>query len=67
MTVEITKQFATSVDTLQECWQFVMEHLEQVGDDPEIHISPVWLMDEVDPEKMTRIYEVSVRGMVEVT
>jgi hypothetical protein len=40
--VEVTTRYATTTETLPEAWAFVMEHLDSVGTDPTIHVSPVW-------------------------
>lgn len=57
--VEVTMKFVTSVPSLAEAWAFVMEHIDEVGDDPVIVITPLWLM-----EDDTREFEVKVEGMV---
>ena len=36
--VELTMKYATTVDSLLEAWQFVMEHLDEVGECPNISI-----------------------------
>jgi hypothetical protein len=43
--VEKTTRFSTSTETLQEAWQFVMEHLDAAGEAPSISIDPFWEYD----------------------
>lgn len=54
--IEVTTKYATTVNTLPEAWAFVMNHIDRVGPDPHIRISPVWLTD-------PREFEVTVHGM----
>lgn len=56
--VEMTTKFATLSDSLTDAWAFVMEHVDSVGPDPTISISPVFGEE--------RLFEVMVRGMVEL-
>lgn len=60
--VEVTTRFATSFDTLTECFGFVMDKIDDVGPEPSVEIKPYWLIDE-DDETVTR-FEVVVSGMV---
>lgn len=67
--VEQSTKFATTVDSLQEAWVFVMEYVALVGPDPEIHISPLWAYDydeDIVRSEMgsRRQFEVMVEGMV---
>jgi hypothetical protein len=66
---EVTIRYATTVDTLTDAWAFVMAHLEHVGPDPSIQITPAWIVsvdatlgDETRPP---RHFEVVISGMVE--
>lgn len=66
--IEKTTRYATSVPTLADAWAFVMEHLDSVGPDPSVKITPVWRIsvsdmgdDDTDPP---RFFEVVVEGMV---
>jgi hypothetical protein len=61
--VVVTTQYAVRVNDLNAAWAFVMEHIDHVGPDPSIHITPVWLRDD-DGEPVTR-FEVTVRGIQE--
>lgn len=61
--VEFTAKYATSVLTLAEAWGFVMDHIEKVGPEPRIEISPYTLFE--DDEKYSTVFEVCVSGMVE--
>lgn len=64
--VEFTACYATTVEALPDAWAFVMEHLEKVGPDPRIEISPVWVVDTMRPtEDVARHFSVVVNGMVE--
>lgn len=38
--VEKTTQYATTVDTLQAAFEFVWDHMDELGGSPEIVISP---------------------------
>lgn len=38
--VEITTKRVTTVDSVQEAFAFIMEHLDEVGDQPRIEIDP---------------------------
>lgn len=67
--IEVTTRYATTVDDLPSAWAFVMDHLDSLGDDPSIEISPLWLysvqdMDR-DVERPQRQFSVVVSGMVE--
>lgn len=64
--VEITTRYATSVPDLGAAWAFVMAHLDSVGPDPEVKISPVWTItsDLPDNEEPPRHFSVVVSGMV---
>lgn len=67
--IEVTTRYATTVEDLSAAWAFVMEHLENVGPDPEVHIKPIWIisvrdMDRDDAPETPRRFEVVVSGMV---
>lgn len=64
--VEVTRKYVTTVSELFEAWAFVMDHLDDVGPDPQILVSPVWVQSwaPVDAEQPARRFEVSVSGMV---
>ena len=65
--IEVTTRYATSVDSLQEAWSFVMDHVDLVGPDPMIKIDPFWSIsmdqmgEDVDPP---RKFGVVVEGMI---
>lgn len=40
--IEVTTRYATTVDDLPSAWAFVMDHVDRVGADPSITISPFW-------------------------
>lgn len=67
--VEVTTRFATTVDELSDAWAFIMAKLEDVGPDPSVEISPIWLrpMDFAgnDEDPWPRQFSVVVSGMVE--
>lgn len=64
MTVEVTTKYATTVNTVQDAFVFVMEHLDDVvGSGPSIHISPFWIIN--DDNSTERQFEVSIQGMIE--
>lgn len=59
MVTELTRRYARNTPDLVSAWRFVMAHLDLVGPDPSISITPVWS----DP----RTFDVSVSGTVEIT
>lgn len=68
--VEKTVRYATTVEDLAGAWAFVMEKLEQVGPDPSVEISPIWVISVGDAlsgteEAPPRHFSVVVSGMVE--
>lgn len=65
--VEMTKRYATTVDGLNEAWQFVMSRIDDVGPDPSVHITPTWTISPLDnhDDEPPRHFEVVVEGMVE--
>jgi hypothetical protein len=67
--IEVTTRYATTVDDLSSAWAFVMDHLDSLGDDPSIEISPLWLYSVQDMdrevERPQRQFSVVVSGMVE--
>lgn len=68
--IEITTRYATTVDDLPTAWAFVMEHIDKVGPDPSIKISPLWIvsvhdMGNDDMAPTPRQFSVVVDGMVE--
>lgn len=40
--IEVLTRFGTTVETLTDAFEFVMEHLELTGEAPSIEISPFW-------------------------
>ena len=64
--IEISTKYATTVPDLTAAWAFVMDHIDQVGPDPSIHIGPVWsyTMDQLDDENVPRHFEVAVSGTI---
>lgn len=61
---ERTTRFATTVDDLPSAWAFVMAHVDAVGDDPSIQVTPFWSYGE-DGTASARKFSVAVSGMVE--
>lgn len=61
--IEVTTRHVTTVNDLAGAWAFVMARLEHVGPDPEVHITPVWVIG--DDDTNARHFEVVVSGMVE--
>ena len=57
---EYSLSIASMVDTIQEAFQFVMEHLDELGDNPRITINPVWSY--TDSEHGVRRFDVGVSG-----
>jgi len=64
--VEVTTRFATSFDTLTECFGFVMDHVDKVGAAPSVVIKPFWSYDVagLDDSDGRQSFEVVVSGMV---
>lgn len=60
--LEMTTRYATSVDSLSDAWEFVMDHLEKVGDAPSVAISPEWSSED---DFRTCYFTVVVSGTVE--
>jgi len=58
--VEHFYRMATCVDSVHEAFLFVMESLDQLGDDPQVGISPIWSYSEDGPP--TRKFEVWCAG-----
>lgn len=61
--VERTIRLATVVPTLTDAWVFIMDHLDEVGPDPRIEISPIWVIS-AGTDETPREFEVSISGMV---
>lgn len=60
--LEVTTRYATTVDTLSDAWEFVMDHLDRVSDAPSVEISPTWSSDD---DFRTPYFSVVVSGMVQ--
>lgn len=63
MTTERTTKYATTVDDLAGAWRFVMAHVDDVGPNLSIHVTPMWVYG--DNDDGTRKFEVAVSGMTE--
>lgn len=66
---EYTARYAKVVESIQDAFVFVMAHMEKVGPDVQVVISPVWSHehDEAgDVIDARRVFEVSVSGMIEL-
>ena len=64
--IETTTTMATSVSDLTSACAFVMEHLDALGDSPQITIVPVWTYTVGDDEQSGKqVFEVSVSGLKE--
>lgn len=69
---EVTTRFARGgLEDLTAAWAFIMEHIDKVGGDPTIEISPVWSADYDDigvrPDApWVRTFSAVVSGMTEV-
>jgi hypothetical protein len=62
-TVERTIRLATIVSDLTDAWVFIMEHLDEVGPDPSIEISPMWVVT-AESDDTPRKFEVCLSGMI---
>lgn len=68
--IEMTTKLVTTVSDLPAAWAFVMEHLDDLGPDPEVHIKAIWIMSVAEAmdgrdERPAREFEVAVSGMVQ--
>ena len=64
---EYTARYAKVVESIQDAFVFVMAHMEKVGDDVSVLISPIWVCDyDTEDHEPTRVFEVSVSGMIEI-
>ncbi|HEY9818203.1 MAG TPA: hypothetical protein V6D20_20720 [Candidatus Obscuribacterales bacterium] len=66
---EYTARYAKVVGSVQEAFVFVMSHMDKVGNDPQVIISPLHIHehDEMgDAVEGGRMFEMSVAGMVEL-
>jgi hypothetical protein len=67
---QYTATYAKNVASIQDAFTFVMSHMDKVGADPQIIISPVWVCDHVEDltgdHETVRQFEVAVTGMVEL-
>lgn len=68
---EVTIRFARGgLADLTDAWAFVMEHIDKVGGDPTIEITPVWSQSFDDigvrpDDPWPRTFSVIVSGMTE--
>lgn len=69
--IEITTRYATSVDTLTEAWEFVMDHLDALGEHPTIEVKPFHTISVLDLDREDPPWEwrfgVVVSGTVEAS
>lgn len=66
---EYTARYAKVVPSVQDAFVFVMAHMDKVGADVEVLITPVWAHGHgIDGEVIApqRMFEVAVSGMVEL-
>lgn len=61
--VEITTRYCTNVVDMAAAWAFVMEHVDNVGPNPSIEISPVLFFQDGSTYK----FEVMVEGTITQT
>ena len=62
-TTSRTVRYETAVTELSDAWAFIMGRLDELGPEPSIHITPVWIED-VDAEEAVNGFFVSVEGTV---
>lgn len=71
--IEITTKRVTTVDSVQEAFAFIMEHLDEVGDQPHIEIDPftdlgagiVQMFEDPEADLLGVVrFEVSITNMV---
>lgn len=58
--VEVTTRYCTNVTDMGAAWAFVMEHVDNVGPNPSIEISPVMFF----ADGTTYKFEVMVEGTI---
>lgn len=67
--IEVITRYATTVDTMQDAWVFVMEHMDLLGTEPSVDIHPCWGVDSEDaaaePEDKCH-FHVIVEGSTEM-
>ncbi len=63
-TIDLTVKYATNVDSLSAAWEFVMAHVDELGEAPTVSISPVW--DYQSSEEGVLRFDVGVSGSTEV-
>lgn len=67
--VEITTKYATTVETLQDAFVFIMQYVDALGTDPFIKITPIhsYSMSDMDMEDppCKHFFEVMVSSMRE--
>ena len=65
-----TATYSKVVDSIQDAFVFVMSHLDKVGNDPQVIITPTWECEGVDAitgeHDDVRRFDVSVTGGVEL-
>jgi hypothetical protein len=67
--VEIDTRYSTTVDTMQEAFAFVMEHIDTMGPEPSVHINPCWGVDRdeaVNEPEGSVHFHVCVEGTTEM-
>lgn len=71
--IEITTKRVTTVDSVQEAFAFIMEHLDEVGDQPRIEIDPftdlgagiVQMFEDPEADLLGVVrFEVSITNMI---
>ena len=61
--IEIVSKYLTTVETMSDAWEFVMEYIDELGDEPTVEIHPCWGVDDDDSE--TCHFHVMVEGCIE--
>lgn len=61
-------RYSKIVDNLPEAWQFIMAHVDKVGDDPQVVVTPEWDCDGecFDEHDFVRRFLAVVEGSVPV-
>lgn len=66
---EYTARYAKVVPSVQDAFVFVMAHMDKVGPDVQVFITPLWTHEHsIDGEVIEpkRMFEFAVSGMVEL-
>lgn len=68
--VERAIRYTGTVDSLDDAWEFIQRHIDEVGDAPCIEIRPYWELDDatftVPAREQRQRYTVMIEGTTQV-